>query len=767
VCEKTGQIVIPIDELKEMGFRLYKKSQYGKLLIDDNQFSKEFDMYMLQSAQTYMLENKITFKENDILESINKCKKMLTGGQNDTTMSTPTSNFKNHLVETTPASSITPNLKQSVTVQNENLDIHDHQFRGFTKKKSPASVICSFDNSLSQDLKKINLVDSARQRNSFNGEDNSIPRSHSPDYPPSEKSNSFVQKLYSPNTSFESKTSPNPNVPLELRKPNSFSHVQLPNSAADSNQKRSLDGADNKEEIKRLEPITLDKTEHNVLVSFVEKPNNYWVQDADHADDLLEIATKIKECVAKQPVVSKYVYNKLYLAQDDGLWCRCRIIKFKPLRVFFVDYGNTAQVQDLKEASEDLNKIPAQAVKILFNTLEYTPTVYENLRIKIKKRHENGSYYVDRIITDVNGSVSPKVDTTSTVNVYFGKPKALCELEHGQRVMVISEVEGKLALRTKECYDKLRQIEKSIGGVTAKPVEEVDKQQLVLCTVKDKLQRGIVSNVQGNSVNIELLDYCETVTVPLTSVNHTTESLSQEPTTYILTPQLKELNDQSGKLIQDLITSRTKATVVLNGDFDLQLGDELLSQKLKPPSQKVKPPSQHSDRVLLSSMKHFKPELGAGEYMLQTYRDAENVTIGSEEELGNHIDVICKTELEDDRPYEPIVGEVCFGIYQDCWSRCVVLRLMNGRYEVQFIDFGNLAFLNLEELRKLSGEEKETPVLGVPCKLVGLPRVENIDVLLKKHVIDGNTYKMNIKKYNGQSYEIEIPDLYDAVQKDV
>jgi hypothetical protein len=190
---------------------------------------------------------------------------MLTGGQNDTTMSTPTSNFRNHLVETTPASSITPNLKQSVTVQNENLDIHDHQFRGFTKKKSPASVVCSFDNSLSQDLKKINLVDSARQRNSFSGDDNSVPRNHSPDYPSSEKSNSFVQKLYSPNTSFESKTSPNPNVPLELRKPNSFSHVQLPNSAADSNQKRSLDGADNKEEIKRLEPITLDKTEHNVI----------------------------------------------------------------------------------------------------------------------------------------------------------------------------------------------------------------------------------------------------------------------------------------------------------------------------------------------------------------------------------------------------------------------------------------------------------------------------------------------------------------------
>jgi uncharacterized protein YccT (UPF0319 family) len=51
--------------------------------------------------------------------------------------------------------------------------------------------------------------------------------------------------------------------------------------------------------------------------------------------------------------------------------------------------------------------------------------------------------------------------------------------------------------------------------------------------------------------------------------------------------------------------------------------------------------------------------------------------------------------------------------------------------------------------------------------IAGLPRVENIDVLLKKHVIDGNTYKMNIKKYNGQSYEIEIPNLYDAVQKDV
>ena len=35
VCEKTGLILVPIDELKAMGFRIYRKSQYSRLLIDD------------------------------------------------------------------------------------------------------------------------------------------------------------------------------------------------------------------------------------------------------------------------------------------------------------------------------------------------------------------------------------------------------------------------------------------------------------------------------------------------------------------------------------------------------------------------------------------------------------------------------------------------------------------------------------------------------------------------------------------------------------
>ncbi|RZB39810.1 uncharacterized protein BDFB_007985 [Asbolus verrucosus] len=638
VCEKTGRILIPIDELKNIGFRIYRKSQYNKLLIDDSQFTQEFNLFLLECAQTYMLKNKIVFKENEILESINKCKKLLTEG---------------HSVEP-------------------------------KKENSPST----------QFLK-----------------------------------NHVIEKSSDANISITS----------------------------------------------------------SVLISFIEKQNCLWVQDVDNVETLLEIDQKIKTEVGNQKVVTRCEFNNVYLAPDEGLWFRCKPIKFKPLTVFFIDYGNTAQVteSDLREVSPELGAIPAQAVRVTFEDCQYKPQVFEKIKIRIIKRFDKGTYKVEVVTKEETNPKSPG-GLKIKISTYFNKrPKPICALQNGQRVMIINEMHGKFLLRTKECYDKLKQIEQAIEGVAGRLLdlstgcacvnldfsaeavhEKVEKGQLVLCNNNDRLHRGQVVKVDGASAEIELLDYGDKVTVEVASLKNITESLSLEPLTYLTSPSIKGIkgfDDRALRLIHSLIRDRSKATVVLDASgFDLRLADGLLSEKLT----KV---DENSDRIMFSDLKLYKPPLGPGDYMLYSFRDSDNVTLVSGNELAKHIDDIIQSELENDEPHSPVVGEVCYGICDESWSRCVILRVLNSRYEVQFFDFGNLEFLKSDLLRKVSGDVTKTPILGVPCRFVGLPPLDNIQELLRKHIADadGEIFELDVKKFDNETdrYEIEAPVLYQKLME--
>lgn len=62
---------------------------------------------------------------------------------------------------------------------------------------------------------------------------------------------------------------------------------------------------------------------------------------------------------------------------------RCKIIKFLPLTVIFLDYGNVSQVNEVREISQELAKIPNLAVRITFKMSEYNPVLEDEIRIKI------------------------------------------------------------------------------------------------------------------------------------------------------------------------------------------------------------------------------------------------------------------------------------------------------------------------------------------------------------------------------------------------
>lgn len=121
-------------------------------------------------------------------------------------------------------------------------------------------------------------------------------------------------------------------------------------------------------------------------MSYVEKSNCIWVQDKENADKLLDIHTAVQKNAEIQKITQKYSLNKIYLGPDDGCWYRCKVIKFRPLTVFFVDFGNSTEVNELKEASDELTKIPCQAVRITFPESQYQPQLFQEITIIIRKR---------------------------------------------------------------------------------------------------------------------------------------------------------------------------------------------------------------------------------------------------------------------------------------------------------------------------------------------------------------------------------------------
>ena len=192
---------------------------------------------MLDCAQTYMLKKEIVFKENDILENINKCKAALTGNQsnkfsltpprhsvvrsetpsNPVSLKTLPGNFaENHVVESSPDRiTVTANLREFSARVKQSAH-NDARFRGFVKTRSPAA--------------SVNSADSCHFENNH-------------------------ERRVFGESSFEQRKPLSPRTPNDNIAKNSFN----------KSNNRQNDVEDNEEPAKRLETIVLNKPEHKVI----------------------------------------------------------------------------------------------------------------------------------------------------------------------------------------------------------------------------------------------------------------------------------------------------------------------------------------------------------------------------------------------------------------------------------------------------------------------------------------------------------------------
>ncbi|KAK3090131.1 hypothetical protein FSP39_009383 [Pinctada imbricata] len=105
------------------------------------------------------------------------------------------------------------------------------------------------------------------------------------------------------------------------------------------------------------------------FVSWVENPQDFWIQPADKESELEELGAKVQDLYSGETgALEKVEVGLPVIAQfsEDDAWYRAYIEakKADKLMVRFVDYGNTDTLgtESLRQPSEELLKVPAQAL---------------------------------------------------------------------------------------------------------------------------------------------------------------------------------------------------------------------------------------------------------------------------------------------------------------------------------------------------------------------------------------------------------------------
>ncbi|XP_063905212.1 uncharacterized protein LOC135124227 isoform X2 [Zophobas morio] len=729
-----------LSDLKQTGVGIYQKSQYAKLATVPKNYDSEFLDYMLDAAKSYMLANKISFAEEQIMHSIEHCKAYLSSNKKPQHQVSRQSILNNRIVKTGSDEEIL------IQVPNTSAPKSPHT----PKMKSP--------------LHKSRVTSEQAQR-----------RVHERGTPPQATTSQTRDTLMN-------------GVVLK--------------------QARSFSAAEDGQSVPRLRQpskITYNiiQEEHDVMVTAIDKPNCVWVRDVMNNALLEKIHHKVNEEARYKPAAPKpWVMDKVYMARDENNWFRCRIYRYCPLTAFFLDYGNVAEVNEVREVSEELAKTPCLAVRITFKDNEYKPVVEDVIRIKRFMKNSDGTFFVNILRNSLNAA-TPMLKESSFTNLvekpdykrensvveshdsdgwdspdefptsqkraeatFFKKPPFFCKVENDQRVTISHVKDDVIYLKTKECFEKSREIDDVIENYAgkAKNVQRVEVDQLVLYEGEEgKFYRAVVVKVEDKRVEIETLDHGEWKRVALTALKNISEELSRAPITYFVGGKLagfeQGLGDWQKKIIEEYAKKRKKFVVSLGFDDELDLydGTQLLSEEF----QNIK---KEPRKVMLKDVEIYKPEVGTKPYFCGFYKSSNEVTFVASDALTTHMDLVTRSDVEDRVPYSPATGEVCLCYYLDHWYRCVVIRIFGKNCEVVLLDFGRVELINKEDLRKPDEKTTAIPALAIPCVLVGLPQHPNIENMLKDLILYGEFYNVEVKRISGGKCDVEVPAVYKKIR---
>ncbi|KAJ8925333.1 hypothetical protein NQ315_009163 [Exocentrus adspersus] len=586
----NGDLYVNLKDIRRTGFAIYRTDTFSPVLVDSRQIEKEFELHLLSEAKNYILTNRVAcLDEEKILKTIERCKSKLLGDNARNSFGTGRS-----VAQASGNITITSSVRPPLENHAGNFCMEPEP----TPSRPPKSLPNNFTATHTQRGK--------RENNSKYNNNYTNANTHSKADSDLNSSNSSETKTYRRPRNDSQSVNKSPNSPRDVKE--------------------------------KLPRISFEQgNAYDVLVSFKEKDAVYWVQDKNHANDLEDVILKVNDLVDDLDPVNPQ-QGQLVVADYEGMWNRGRVMNAEPLIVHFVDYGNKSGIDLVKPLPDCVKTIPALAARITLSNSTQELSEGTDLKIKIKKKYEDGTYLVDVLnstskIDDNTSKIDEKPSSSKFVEndlsvltkpapdvkthmdmpkrqdiskqqdppkqpdvraeqkIYFDIPKSKRELCNADKVMMVDIEDNAFLVRTRECALKSKEITEYIKNLdkSALVLTNVKVGQLVLCS-KDGfagLFRAVVLNKENDSiVTVKYIDFPGEDDLSIKSLRNVDEFLANEPSTVMKTPEYKYLEELTEKGVEYLLTicqNKQKFTVILTENtFDLQSDDgSLLSDTLE------------------------------------------------------------------------------------------------------------------------------------------------------------------------------------------
>ena len=498
---------------------------------------------------------------------------------------------------------------------------------------------------------------------------------------------------------------------------------------------RHVDGDVNKKQeklatIAKYNPFQ-DRSNLDVFVSFAASPAQFYCQAVNSYNKFNKLTTQMQShdfvSMTTPPLQEGVFCAAQYI--EDSQWYRAKIMSVDSssmLRVLFVDYGNTEQVnsKDVRLLPAMFADLPAQAVCCSLPT-EVAVTINKNTFINAVLEQQFKATLVEILpdqtcavtLTAPTGeklfmpskqiTISPLLLSPGAVEVAYvshveSPTHFYCQLD--RNVASLTSMQDLLA---DVCYKK---------KCVTQPVNE-GMYNAVSYSLDGQWYRAQVTGVHGAQATVRFCDYGNTDTV---DVNKSVVSLDDQFSTLPAQGVLCSLGDTSKmttaqlSALLDTEVTLSVEKVTKNGLHLVQIAaNDLVNQPLEVTPLELSV-NDHVPVIVtdcVSPQNFYCQDLRAAselEQLLTSLAELETGSVPSEAVIDLHY-------------------AACFS-EDDQWYRCKVKNVATPqKITVVFVDYGNEDVISVNELRCLTPELCKLPAQAFHCSLFKSPPAKPMD----------------------------------------
>ncbi|XP_018328089.1 uncharacterized protein LOC108738948 isoform X2 [Agrilus planipennis] len=732
--DDDGTIYVPIKQIKKMGVKFFDASMYpppGYKLKNNKAIIEQFELYMQLKARKFLIQNRIVLDESIVNDSIESCKRSVFESsykQNDLSPNQLTRSMRNNRGRSMQNNELEDSYKRSQSRnRRNNQNANRNQFRNENHQPQPQqhqSRHVDFSFSPNQQKSSNNNYNN---RNQFANNDQASqmrrPRtnqiknvqqniSHLKD---EKKQESFVQNRTKSDNTTNWNSETKPSISEKVTGVKTTPIV----SPSNDNNTEDISNIKTKETIKLVE-LELRK-DLMVAVQHVESDSVGWVTLEDNEEILQKITMDILEEVQNANTV-KPIVGGIYAAMFDSLWFRAVVQEVLPsLKVHFIDFGNTSTVSEVKQLSERLQSIPAQAIKIRLKTSSKKKLNVDDIfKIKPILKEDNNTYVIEVVNNEVNQHMPPakfKTDEPLPKDIEIeneslsisSASENIDKTTPGSIIYHISPGESG-ALEVNDIMDNghivaffttEKFVEKVCSLDTLKPGKELNQAtvgDLVVVNYEESYARGRIVEIKDKRFKVALIDYGTILE---------TKDVKKLPSEFYKIPEFTCVCIVNPGLMSDIKLGMTINVTVLPNNKVKLLNMGLDNKKNEATVLQWNP--AESLGIDLDQKQYYWRDLANFQLQDNTVVAifAENdgflmlrtrESIAKLKEICNYL----KSYKAEPLDRKPQIGELLLHIHSDnVLYRVVTTEMKGDTIDIHFIDYGHWDTCTVENLRKV------------------------------------------------------------------